>query len=57
MDDLCRWTAAQRDEIDGLAGRIITRKEARPANPGQGRSLSLRIGLPLQRQRLRSSSR
>lgn len=30
MDDLCRWTAAQRDEIDGLAGRIITRKEARP---------------------------
>ena len=30
MDDLCRWTAAQRDDIDGLAGRIITRKEARP---------------------------
>ena len=30
MDDLCRWTAAQRDEIDGLAGRIITRKEPRP---------------------------
>lgn len=30
IDDLCRWTPAQRDEIDGLAGRIITRKEARP---------------------------
>jgi hypothetical protein len=30
IDDLCRWTEAQRDEIDGLAGRIITRKEARP---------------------------
>lgn len=36
MDDLCRWTAAQRDEIDGLAGRIITRKEARPQRT-QGR--------------------
>ncbi|WP_425065880.1 hypothetical protein [Reyranella sp.] len=30
MDNLCRWTAAQRDEIDGLAGRIITRKDPRP---------------------------
>jgi hypothetical protein len=30
FDNLCRWTSAQRDEIDGLAGQIITRKEARP---------------------------
>ena len=30
FDNLCRWTTAQRDEIDGLAGQIITRKEARP---------------------------
>jgi len=29
MDDLRRWTSAQRDEIDGLAGQIITRKDAR----------------------------
>ena len=36
MDNLSRWTAAQRDEIDGLAGRIITRKEARPQRT-QGR--------------------
>ena len=30
MDNLCRWTSAQRDEIDGLAGHIITRKDPRP---------------------------
>ncbi len=30
MDNLCRWTPTQRDEIDGLAGRIITQKEIRP---------------------------
>jgi hypothetical protein len=36
MDNLCRWTSDQRDEIDGLAGRIITRKEARPQR-AQGR--------------------
>lgn len=30
MDNLCRWTPTQRDEIDGLAGQIITRKEIRP---------------------------
>jgi hypothetical protein len=36
MDDLTRWTTAQRDEIDGLAGRIVTRKEARPQRT-QGR--------------------
>lgn len=30
MDDLRRWTSAQRDEIDGLAGQIITLKDARP---------------------------
>jgi quercetin dioxygenase-like cupin family protein len=36
MDELSRWTAAQRDEIDGLAGRIITRKEPRPQRT-QGR--------------------
>ncbi|WP_422035902.1 hypothetical protein [Reyranella sp.] len=38
MDNLCRWTAAQRDEIDGLAGRIITRKEPRPQRT-QGKSV------------------
>lgn len=36
MDELSRWTATQRDEIDGLAGRIITRKEPRPQRT-QGR--------------------
>lgn len=30
MEQLCRWTPAQRDEIDGLAGQIITRQEVRP---------------------------
>ncbi|NQW52928.1 MAG: hypothetical protein HQ465_16965 [Rhodospirillales bacterium] len=30
MDSLSRWTPAQRDEIDGLAGKIITRRESRP---------------------------
>jgi quercetin dioxygenase-like cupin family protein len=30
MDDLCRWTPTQRDDIDGLASQIITRTEARP---------------------------
>lgn len=30
FDNLCRWTSAQRDEIDGLASQIITRKDARP---------------------------
>jgi hypothetical protein len=30
MDKLSRWTPAQRDEIDGLAGQIITRKDPRP---------------------------
>ncbi|MBL8833893.1 MAG: hypothetical protein JNL71_16000 [Rhodospirillales bacterium] len=30
MDSLRKWTPAQRDEIDGLGGRIITRKETRP---------------------------
>lgn len=30
MEDLCRWTPTQRDEIDGLAAQIITRKETRP---------------------------
>jgi hypothetical protein len=30
MDNLSRWTPMQRDEIDGLAGKIITRREARP---------------------------
>jgi len=30
MDNLRRWTPGQRDEIDGLGGRIITRKETRP---------------------------
>lgn len=29
MDNLRRWTTAQRDEIDRLAGRIITRTAAR----------------------------
>ncbi len=30
MEKLCKWTPTQRDEIDGLAGQIITRKETRP---------------------------
>ena len=30
MDNLRGWTPTQRDEIDGLAGEIITRKDVRP---------------------------
>jgi hypothetical protein len=30
MEHLRRWTPTQRDEIDGLAGQIITRKDTRP---------------------------
>ncbi len=30
MDNLRGWTPTQRDEIDGLAGQIIARKESRP---------------------------
>jgi len=30
MDNLRGWTPTQRDEIDGLAGQIITRKDVRP---------------------------
>lgn len=30
MDQLRSWTPVQRDEIDGLAGQIITRKDVRP---------------------------
>ncbi|MET3307566.1 hypothetical protein ABIF53_008581 [Bradyrhizobium japonicum] len=30
MNDLRSWTATQRDEIDGLAGQIITHKDIRP---------------------------
>jgi hypothetical protein len=30
MERLCQWTPTQRDEIDGLAGKIITRQEVRP---------------------------
>ena len=30
IDDLRSWTPTQRDEIDGLAGRIITHKQTRP---------------------------
>jgi quercetin dioxygenase-like cupin family protein len=30
MDNLRSWTATQRDEIDGLAGKIITQKDVRP---------------------------
>ena len=30
MENLRGWTPAQRDEIDGLAGQIITRKDVRP---------------------------
>ncbi len=30
MDNLRGWTPTQRDEIDGLAGEIITRKDMRP---------------------------
>jgi quercetin dioxygenase-like cupin family protein len=30
MNNLRKWTPTQRDEIDGLAGQIITRKDVRP---------------------------
>ena len=30
IDALHRWTPTQRDEIDGLAGQIIARKDVRP---------------------------
>jgi hypothetical protein len=30
IEHLRRWTPTQRDEIDGLAGQIITRKDIRP---------------------------
>jgi hypothetical protein len=30
MERLRKWTPAQRDEVDGLAGQIITQKELRP---------------------------
>jgi len=30
MNDLRKWTPTQRDEIDGLAGQIITQKDVRP---------------------------
>ncbi len=30
IDNLRSWTPTQRDEIDGLAGNIITRKDVRP---------------------------
>ncbi len=30
MENLRSWTSTQRDEIDGLAGQIITQKDVRP---------------------------
>jgi hypothetical protein len=30
LENLRSWTPAQRDEVDGLAGQIITQKELRP---------------------------
>jgi len=30
MNELRSWTPTQRDEIDGLAGQIITQKDVRP---------------------------
>jgi hypothetical protein len=30
MNELRSWTATQRDEIDGLAGQIITHKDVHP---------------------------
>jgi hypothetical protein len=30
LENLRSWTPTQRDEIDGLAGQIITQKEVRP---------------------------
>lgn len=30
MENLCSWTPTQRDEIDGLAGQIITGRDVRP---------------------------
>lgn len=34
MESLRRWTPTQREEIDGLAGRIITQKTMRPHGGG-----------------------
>jgi hypothetical protein len=34
MDKLKSWTPTQRDEIDGLAAQIITRKDVRPLRTG-----------------------
>ncbi len=30
MNELRGWTPTQRDEIDGLAGQIITQRDVRP---------------------------
>lgn len=30
MNELCSWTPTQRDEIDGLAGQIISHRDVRP---------------------------
>jgi hypothetical protein len=30
LENLRSWTPTQRDEIDGLAGQIITGKDVRP---------------------------
>src|SRR5258708_4057165 len=34
LEKLRRWTPTQRDEIDGLAGKIITSKDIRPLRTG-----------------------
>ena len=34
LENLRKWTVAQRDEVDGLGGQIITHKELRPLRTG-----------------------
>ena len=38
------WTPTQRDEIDGLAGQIITHSDVRPLAPKESRRLPVRLG-------------
>ena len=43
MDNLRSWTPTQRDEIDGLAGQIITQKDIRPRDGRQAGRLFVRV--------------
>ena len=45
LENLRSWTPTQRDEIDGLAGKIITQKDVRPLRTeGRPRSEERRVG-------------